>query len=436
MVKLFYRDDSTADKASYAFLLAFLVFLPFDRFYSELMLIGFALHSFIHARKNSFKGLVSREILLLQSVYLLTIISTVYTSNKGQAFSDWMRQLAIFLIPLLFYITSIDLKKYRFPLLLAFAFTCTATIVWLYIDALRIIAYYNMPLSSLFTPFFINHNFSAPIGLHATFLSLYSALSLICVIHFLLKEKRTGLRLLYIFCAIVLTAGLVQSGSKSIFIAMLVILNFVMPFYYAERKKRLRFVLFTLCLSFVAVAMIYASHNFRERYVSGLKTDLVADTATLATADPRIVRWEAALSVIGRSPVIGHGSGDEVDLLKEEYYKERLYTSYLFHLNTHNQYLSFLVKSGVIGLLVFLYTLWFGFAAAVRTKNIFLMSFLVLVATVCFSENILDANKGIFFYAFFFSLFIVPEAKAKKMAGATAASSSAFLKNDAVIATT
>lgn len=430
MVKLFYRDDSLADKISYIHLVLFLVALPFDGFYSDLLLFSFAIHTFIHVRRQDFRRLWCKELPVLSSVYLLTVIGTIYTANKGQAISDWGRLLGIFLIPLLFLLNRIDLRKYRYPLLLAFSLTCTITVLYLYADAMAIILYNRMPLSSLFTPFFINHNFSEPIALHPTFLSMYSALSLICLVHFLLKESSRWRRVAYAVCIFILSAGMIQAGSKSILIAILVIVNFVLPFYYVEKSRRLRFMLLTLGITLLTVALIYTSDNFRNRYVAGLKTDLVADTTTVATADPRIVRWKAALNVVKKSPIIGHGSGDEVDRLKEEYFRQKLYTSYLFHLNTHNQYLAFLVKGGIIGLLVYLYTLYFGFRRALRGKNIFLMSFLLLVATVSFSENILDANKGVFFYAFFFSLFILPEAAAKTKDRATPAARSAFLKND------
>ena len=40
-----------------------------------------------------------------------------------------------------------------------------------------------------------------------------------------------------------------------------------------------------------------------------------------------------------------------------------------------------------------------------------LLSFMVLVTVVSFSEDLLDVNKGIFFYAFFFSFFILSKKK-------------------------
>jgi len=56
--------------------------------------------------------------------------------------------------------------------------------------------------------------------------------------------------------------------------------------------------------------------------------------------------------------------------------------------------------------LIYLSTLGFGFKIAVRQKDLLFFTFMVLIAIVSFSENLLDVDKGIIFYAFFFSFFV------------------------------
>jgi len=111
--------------------------------------------------------------------------------------------------------------------------------------------------------------------------------------------------------------------------------------------------------------------------------------------------------LIKQSPVIGYGNGAETMLLKEKYFEKGLYISYLNEFNTHNQYLAVLLKTGIIGLLLFLFILYFGYASAVRNRDLLLLSFMIIVTVVSLSENILDLNKGIFFYGYFFSLLLM-----------------------------
>jgi len=68
--------------------------------------------------------------------------------------------------------------------------------------------------------------------------------------------------------------------------------------------------------------------------------------------------------------------------------------------------MSFMIKSGVWGLAVYLATLIYGFRMAIRKKDVVFIGFMMLVAVVSLSENILDVDKGVMFYSFFFPFFV------------------------------
>ena len=146
--------------------------------------------------------------------------------------------------------------------------------------------------------------------------------------------------------------------------------------------------------------------SFRDRYVYDLKSDLTEVNKGGQTSESRLTRWAVVGQIIGAAPVIGHGAGSEVGLLHEAFWKKKYYNSFLYSLNAHNEYLSFLVKSGIIGLLVYGATLVAGFGIAIKRKDFFFILFMILIAVVSLSENILDVDKGVIFYAFFFSFFL------------------------------
>lgn len=98
MREVFIIKDTLTNKISYYHLLLFLILLPFERFYSELVLISFTIHTIIHLRKVQIRS-VKKTVLLLVLIYLLTIAGTIYSTNKGQAFKEWEKQLALFLFP-------------------------------------------------------------------------------------------------------------------------------------------------------------------------------------------------------------------------------------------------------------------------------------------------------------------------------------------------
>ncbi len=122
-----------------------------------------------------------------------------------------------------------------------------------------------------------------------------------------------------------------------------------------------------------------------------------------------MARWDATLEFKKKSPIIGYGTGSEKEMLKEKYFEKGLYNSYLHEFNTHSQYLGLLLRTGMIGLALFLYILYYGISSAIRKQDLLFVSFILLIAIVSVSENLLDLNKGIFFYSFFFSYFLLQQ---------------------------
>ena len=409
MKRLLFIDDKTENRISYYHLLCFLLVLPFDRFYSTIILISFLVHSLIFLRKDSIKNINSKTI-ILQSVFILSLLSISYAISLQNGLNVVTKQLAILLFPLLLAITSLDLKKYSSPLLEIFAIGCTATVLYLFSDALHVIWYDHLPLKTLFTRAFVNHNFSLPIELHATYFSMFLVISVVYFLQQVLTESSTARRIFIICCLFILSAGLVQLSSKSAFIALFIIVNAGFPLFVLKKNIRLRFLSVTFSLSILLITFIFTVDVFRERFLIDLKKDLVktSDTEKLTW---RIYRWDAAKDLIKKSPLIGNGAGSEIPLLRSLYFDKKMYAAYLNSLNVHNQYLSFLINTGITGLLIYMATLGWGFWQAIKGKDIFLLSFMILIAVVSFSEDLLDVNKGIFFYAFFFSFLAIPQMK-------------------------
>lgn len=401
----FIIQDSLENKISFYHLLFFLVSLPFDRIYAELILISFVLHTLFHLNKQRAKNIISPHNLLLYSVFFIGVVGLLWSADKTQGMKDLQRQLALLLFPIALSATGLNLDRYKKNLLLGFGACSTIVILYLYIDAVRIILYYNLPLKTLFSPSFINHNFSDPIDIHATYMAMYIALSMAAFLYYASIEKKYSTRLLYAICIGIMLAGLVQLASRSVFIAMAVF-AVIFPVFLVDREKKIRWIIGVVGLAVIALLSVTRIDAFQKRYVATLKEDLNLGSVNRVQPESRAYRWDQALQLSYASPVIGYGSGSEKRILKERYFEKKLYRSYLQQLNAHNQYISFLLKTGIIGLLVFLAVLYMGVAAAWRRRDAIFCCFMLLITIVSISENILDVNKGIFFYAFFFSFFL------------------------------
>ncbi len=405
MKEIFSVRLTLANKISYYHLLAFLIALPFDRFYSELVLISFLIHAAIQLGGPG-KIRIHAALFIPTLLYILTVMGTVYSSDKTQAFKDCEKQLGLLLFPLIFCVIPLDFEKYKIRLLKAFGLTCALLILYLFFDAWQVIQYNKLPFSTLLTPAFTNHNFSSPVELHATYFSMYISLSLAAFLYLLIFSKKRNERIFYIIVCLILFSGLLQLASRSVFLATLLIFNLSIPFFLLKGKKRKKFIFFSACFSLIVIGLLTASGSLRTRYLTTLKQDLTIAGVPQNLSESRMRRWHYMGELIRQRPVLGYGSGTEVNLLKDNYFEHGLYNSFLHELNADNEYISLLLKNGILGLFVYVMVLFLGFRYAIRSKDFFFFSFLLIIAVVSISENILDVNKGIFFFSFFFSFFM------------------------------
>jgi O-antigen ligase len=400
MKKVFYINDSLDNRVTYYHLLLFLFAFPFDRFYCTLILISFITHTTIFISKKQLRK-IKPETAIFQSVFFVTLFSTVYSVSFSDSFSVVTRQLAILIFPILLTVTTLNLKIYRSRLLTGLVFSGTLTILYLYSNALYLIWYNHLPLQYIFSRAFVNHNFSLPINMHATYLSMLLVLSIVFSLQQLVKSNSRPSGLFYFVCSLIQLAGVIQLGSKSVIAALFITLVVGFPLFVVKKTHRHVFLFRTLLATASLAIFILSFRVFRERYLLTLKNDLYENRG-IVEENGRFDRWSTAFELIRRAPVIGTGSGSEVPLLRNLYYEKKMYVSYLFSLNAHNQYLSFLINSGIAGLLVYLATIGWGLWQSIIKRDILLFSFILLVAVVSLSEDLLDVNKGIFFYAFFF----------------------------------
>ncbi|MDB5230303.1 MAG: hypothetical protein JWN76_1108 [Chitinophagaceae bacterium] len=396
-------SSNIIDRIGCVHLCAFVALLPFDRFYSELILISFMLHTLVHFKRDHFKKLLCKEFLITALLFLLVLTGTLYSHYPTEAKNDVEKQSAFILLPFLFAMFFPDLKKYSPVILYSLVFSCIGITLYLYMHTLGVMQFYHMHLKELFSVSFINHNFSAPIEMHATILSMYISFSIFILLYDYYKKRTSGIW--YLLGILILGAGLVQLASKTVIIATLIIANLAFPMMLTSKKKYL-FILTSILLSAIIIFQVVKLDSLRDRFITSLQNDLTQSSINNEIMEPRIERWRIAIGLIKKAPLTGYGTGSEIPILKQAYFDQKLYNAYLKELNTHNQYISFMLKYGIAGLLVYLLILGFGLYTAFRKKDILFISFLVIIIIVGTAENFLDVNKGIFFFSFFYSFFI------------------------------
>jgi O-antigen ligase len=286
-------------------------------------------------------------------------------------------------------------------------------IIYLFFDALLTIINFHLPFSALFSIAFINHNFSRPIELHATYLSMFLSLSLVFFMQCFLEERVFKKRAVFVLGMLVLLAGLLQLASRSVLIATIFVFIIAFPLFLPKGAVRFRFITSALVISLLALAGILTISSFKKRYVTELRNDLTTTALNNEDLEPRIKRWEFVMELISHKPLTGFGSGTEKRILRDIYFENKYYNSFLHGLNAHNEYLSIWLKTGALALGFFLASLLYALILAWKRKDVLFAAFMLCCCIVSFSENIFDVSKGIFFYAIFYSLFIFSVKTAK-----------------------
>ncbi|MDR0603455.1 MAG: O-antigen ligase family protein [Bacteroidales bacterium] len=119
----------------------------------------------------------------------------------------------------------------------------------------------------------------------------------------------------------------------------------------------------------------------------------------------RIDLWKHSVSLIKKYPLWGVGTGD----VKDAFANELVLKNSLLagtNMRSHNQYFTFLIAFGIIGLAFILFSIIYPpFALRKMGDSLFLV-FLCIIMISMFTEDALEPQDGVTFFSFFYSLFL------------------------------
>jgi hypothetical protein len=124
------------------------------------------------------------------------------------------------------------------------------------------------------------------------------------------------------------------------------------------------------------------------------------------SAAQRFEFWKAATGIIKDNYLAGVGTGDLPAAFKNQYEKMDSPLSEKWRLRAHNQYLSFAVAFGIPGLLWFLATLLIPLVSGIKNRNFLYASFAIAAMVSMITEDTLETQAGVTFFALFNSLFL------------------------------
>lgn len=120
----------------------------------------------------------------------------------------------------------------------------------------------------------------------------------------------------------------------------------------------------------------------------------------------RVEFWKTAMHIIKKHPVIGVGTGDVQDAFNAAYVETNSKLDLNWRLRSHNQYLAITVAFGSLGLFLFLIYLFYPVYSLRANFHYLFWPFYLIVLISFFTEDTLETQAGVTFFAFYYSLFL------------------------------
>lgn len=271
----------------------------------------------------------------------------------------------------------------------------------------------------LFDYYHTYHCFTKILKIYPTYFGLYVLLAFSTVLELALVTKILKLKIILGFISAVLLVTVLFLNSR-IITGIIGLLLIYFGFLFLKKCFVTNKKMFFLILIFIFSGMAVVCNTLNKTYLlSRFSQELIWDlTPNVNTAyngkfkaDSRIVRWETAFSVIKEKPFLGYGSAMEKKILHDAFLKNNLNFAANNNYDSHNQFLSFGIEYGIIGLLLFLFYLFSNMYFSFQSRDVIAVFFCFSLLAISVVENVFKNNAGIIFIAFFSNLFLFSNTK-------------------------
>jgi len=366
-----------------------------------IILLG--LFSILHYCKSSIRQKFPfKKVGLLSIVFIVFGISVSYTDDVSSAFSKLSTMASLLIFPVIF--SLLDTSGYtlknaflkRFFLCFIFSNILFAILTFCY--------FWNQEFTFSETIVHYSNLTNIRLGaysIHPIYHSLYIGVALLMLVHLIKFDtslfNKIGYALIFVFFGIVM-AILMRKG-PIIYLALSLLL--LMLFYFKMKRALLAVGVLVVIIAFsIQYLPKYKGINRFEELMSMGNSN--AKTSTNARLDIYLCAFEK----IKEKPFLGYGAGAVQPYLDACYAEKQItFDDNTKTYNSHNQYLSIALTVGVLGLLLYLLSLYPIIRIYIRQKSFLGLSILVYFLLNFLSENIIEREHGVLLYAMLLCIF-------------------------------
>jgi len=337
------------------------------------------------------------SFLVIISIHLLYWIGLLTSENRRETFSFIEHSLALIIIPLIILSTQkylFNLKKIIISLGVGIAITMIISWSYILIDIL----FAPNPLEQskyIFQWLYTDWNLFKYVDIHPTYFSLMLVLLASSLI---IDDSFSSFRsnkVNFVLTIFMLTIFLLEANSRVSLIAFVAILTLIGIKQFSG-KQRVYLLFGITMILLIGSQFTYLSSKFSKIFDSNGNLNF-----------ERLLRWKEIIKVfLSKNQLLfGIGAGDTKEIFNQAYINGNFKLAFSKGYNAHNQYLEFFVSNGILGIIVYLFSIVY-FAIKTRLKSIAFIFFTIIILFST-TESFLNRSKGVFFFATFYSLLIV-----------------------------
>lgn len=337
------------------------------------------------------------------SFYIMAVISLVYTSNFSRAIKMLTEtQLSALIIPLAFLFHSSNnssindlFKKFKNTFIKATAIFSLFYVFYLFVKPKSDNPFFEFP--SVF--FFRDGMTEMPlIGIEPIYGSIYLSIAIILIFNELIKTRTVNY-----FKAICLVGFFVITILLSSKMALLSI--FIISIYLLLNTIKINTKQKILAGLILIVGLIglFRVPTINQRSKEFFKKETYTEYKRHNSTSIRLTILRSGIKLVKDNMLTGVGIGDVKDELVKSY-ENISYDLVERRYNTHNQYLSVFVGTGLFGFAAFIFLLLYNLKISINKENQELLLLIVLFMLNFLTENILERQNGVMFFFFIIGL--------------------------------
>ncbi|HVU99198.1 MAG TPA: O-antigen ligase family protein [Puia sp.] len=277
--------------------------------------------------------------------------------------------------------------------------------------------YHRMPDKDISVFFY--HSLTRYIGQNAVFFTVYMIFGLLYLLYHPLatgpfpRWLRQSLQVLMVILFVVFI--LLLSSKLLLVVTALLLANFILQ-RYIRLQRYVNIALMGLLGMMLCLWLVVSDNPIRDRYldlergeISIVRQSTFDNNTMFNGASIRLLQWKYANEILREHHawVFGVTGGDSQDLLNDKYRQAKLFmgvphtrqrgfTDY----NFHNQYIETTVRSGLLGLAIFLYCCWLMIVLAERRRTAEAAFTVLTLLSICTTQSFLTLQHGVFAFAF------------------------------------